>query len=67
MGAIVKTEELARQLGVTPETVRRWARRGLIPSMRVSPKVIRFDVDEVARVLRDRGQQETETGSRCPG
>ena len=67
MGAIVKTDELARQLGVTPETVRRWARRGLIPSMRVSPKVIRFDVDEVTRVLRDRGRKNTETGHRCPG
>ena len=54
MGEIVKTKELARRLDVKPATVRRWAQAGLIPVMRVSAKVIRFDVAEVMRALRER-------------
>lgn len=40
-------EELANRLRVRPDTVRNWARRGLIPAVRLSPKVIRFDLAAV--------------------
>jgi predicted site-specific integrase-resolvase len=55
MGEIVTTEDLAARLQVRPDTIRRWVGRGLIPVLRVSPKVIRFDLAEVLRVLRERG------------
>lgn len=50
------TKELSRRLGVQPRTIRRWARLGLIPNLRISPKVIRFSLEDVARVLRERGR-----------
>ncbi len=50
---LVTTRELAKRLCVTPETVRAWARRGLIPSIRVSPKVVRYDPGAVIRALRN--------------
>lgn len=43
--------ELAVRLRVSPDTVRAWARRGAIPSLRPSPKVIRFDLDAVLAAL----------------
>ncbi len=35
--------ELAKRLRVSPETVREWSRRGAIPALRLSRKVIRYD------------------------
>lgn len=44
-------EQLAERLRLTPETIRRWARGKRIPSVRITPKVIRFNWEEVARAL----------------
>jgi excisionase family DNA binding protein len=55
MTDLVTTGELARRLGVTPPTIRKWTRLGLIPVLRISPKVMRFDPTDVTRVLRERG------------
>ncbi len=44
-------KELAKQLHVSPDTVRVWARRGLIPTLRLSPKVVRFDPIAVYRAI----------------
>jgi excisionase family DNA binding protein len=57
MGELLKTEELAQRLQVKPDTIRRWVRRGLLPVMRISPKVFRFDLIEVLATLRDRGME----------
>ena len=54
---LLTTVELAEHLQVRPETVRGWARSSLIPVVRVTPKVIRYDLDAVIRALTDR--QET--------
>lgn len=51
---LVTADELAVRLRVRPDTVRRWARAGLIPSIRLSAKVRRFDPADVGRVLRER-------------
>jgi excisionase family DNA binding protein len=48
---LLTTRELAKRLGVTPETVRVWARRGAIPTLRLSPKVIRYNPDAVVAAL----------------
>ena len=41
---LLTAEELAERLKVQPETIRGWARRGLIPRIQFSPKVIRYDL-----------------------
>ena len=43
--------ELADQLQVKRRTVVGWVKAGLIPVIRPSQKIIRFDVDAVARAL----------------
>lgn len=49
--ALFTAQECARRLRVSPETVRAWERRGLIPSLRFSPKVIRYDLSKVFAAL----------------
>ncbi len=51
---LLTAEELAERLRVRPNTVKVWARRGLIPSVHVTPKVVRFDAAEVVRALREK-------------
>jgi predicted site-specific integrase-resolvase len=57
MGEILTAEELAARLKVRPATIREWGRDGRIPTVRITPKVIRYDVDAVMRSLQE--QQET--------
>ena len=49
---LLTTPELARLLKLQPETVRRLVRRGQIPSIRLSPKIVRYDADAVMRAMR---------------
>lgn len=51
---LITVEELAGRLCVTKATIRSWARRGMIPSLRVGSRPILFDPAEVDRVLRER-------------
>ena len=51
---LLTTRDLARRLQVTPETVRSWARRGLIPTLRVTPKVVRYNLAAVLAALAKR-------------
>ncbi len=48
---LLTSRELAKHLRVKPETVRDWARRGRIPVLRLSPKVIRYNADAVIAAL----------------
>jgi excisionase family DNA binding protein len=56
---LLTAEELAERLKIQPSTVRRWSRDGRIPTVRLSPKVVRYDYDAVVETLRreevDRG------------
>ena len=52
---LLTKEEVADLLDVRPRTVQVWARRGLIPTVRISAKVVRFDRDAVVAALRQRG------------
>lgn len=49
---IITANELAERLKVKPETIRIWAQKGLIPSIRITPKIIRFDLIAVLKALR---------------
>lgn len=46
MRNLLKTEELARELQITPETVRKLAKAGKLPSYRIG-SAYRFDLQEI--------------------
>lgn len=49
---ILTVDELAQFLRVQPDTIRSWARKGLIPSLRPNPRILRFEVRAVVKALR---------------
>ena len=51
---LVDSVGLANHFGVSVGTVRKWARDGVVPSFRVSRRVIRFRIREVESVLSGR-------------
>ena len=51
---LLTVTELADRLKVKPETIRGWATARLIPVIRVNPKVLRFDYEDVMAALRRR-------------
>lgn len=57
MEQLLTAEELGRRLRLGPDTVKLWARRGLIPSIRATSKTLRFDPSEVMRALRRRDEE----------
>lgn len=60
----LKADEIAQRLKVKPETVRAWARRRLIPAIRINCKTVRFDFDEVRRALIARNRLPSQKGAR---
>jgi excisionase family DNA binding protein len=48
---LVSARELAGLYGVTEETVRVWARAGVIPALHVGPRLLRFDPEAVRASL----------------
>lgn len=48
---LLTAEELADRLRIRPDTVRSWSRRGLIPKITLSRKVIRFDPVAVVEAM----------------
>lgn len=57
MATYLNANQLAARLGVTSQTVRGWARRGLIPSLRVSTRPVLFDPAAVDAALRQRSAE----------
>ncbi len=49
---LLTAEELASRLRVQTSTITEWARRGIVPAIRVTPKVIRFDYRAVLLAVR---------------
>ena len=63
---LLTTEELAERLTVSPRTVIEWAKTGMIPEVRLSRRVRRFDFAEVVAAVRERGRKEAEAAQQCP-
>lgn len=59
---LVTTRELATRLRVTPDTVLSWMRKGRIPAIRLSAKVILFDVKAVVAAVRPTPPKEVSRG-----
>ena len=57
--------ELGDILGVNLNTVLVWARKGIIPCLRLSRSVIRFDMKEVESALRERAAQSERECNKC--
>ena len=51
---LLTAEQLANRLGVKPRTVKQWHQTGLIPATRLTPKVIRYNLDDVVASLQER-------------
>ena len=54
---LITAAEIGERLRVQPATIRLWTLDGIIPAVRISGKVIRYDVTEVIAALRKRSQQ----------
>lgn len=51
---ILTAHELADRLDLKESTIRKWGKSGLIPWIKPTPKVIRFDVGDVVAALKQR-------------
>ena len=49
---LLNARELAQVLKVQPGTIRKWAREGRIPEVRISPKVRRFELKLVLQAIK---------------
>ena len=49
---IVTVRELSKRLQLKPETIRIWARKGVIPSLHPTPKTLRFEMDSVLAAMK---------------
>lgn len=50
---LLTASEMAKRVRVQAGTLREWSRRGLIPSVRISRKTVRFDPIAVLSALMD--------------
>jgi excisionase family DNA binding protein len=55
MDELLTAEDLAKRLRVSADTVRRWAREGRVPEVRLSRKVRRFRMADVAEAIESLG------------
>ena len=58
---LLTAKQLAIRLGVSPRTVNTWQCAGKIPVIRLTPKVLRYDLKKVVTALE---QRQEVTGAR---
>jgi excisionase family DNA binding protein len=61
-GPLLTARAVAELLGVAPETILRWARRGELPSFRLPSGAIRFDSERLTEWLAERETGNHEAG-----
>jgi excisionase family DNA binding protein len=57
MNGLVTAEQLAGELSLKPGTIKRWTQEGIIPCLRLSGKVVRYDLAEVEKALKKRAKE----------
>jgi hypothetical protein len=57
MASFVDAAVVGQHFNRKRETILAWAKRGLIPSYRLSKRIVLFDLAQVAAALRQQGQQ----------
>lgn len=67
MGGLITREQLAEELSLRPGTVKRWTQEGIIPCLRLSGKVVRYDPIEVEEALKERAIESRKETARCVG
>jgi excisionase family DNA binding protein len=60
MDDLLTADEIAKTLRVSADTVRRWAREGRIPEVKLSPKVRRYREADVMAALESPQSRERE-------
>lgn len=63
MSDLLTADELAKCLRLRPDTIRLWTRERMIPAIRVTAKVIRYDFAEVEQALRERSAERDREGT----
>ena len=48
---LLNPEELGQLLGLKKLTILKWHRQGKIPSIKIAPRVVRFDPDKVLEAI----------------
>jgi excisionase family DNA binding protein len=54
LDGLLTAEELAERLAVSPFTIVKWAKERRIPEIRPSPRIRRFDYNDVVQALKGR-------------
>jgi hypothetical protein len=54
------TAETAAALKVCSATLRRWTREGVVPSIRLGPRVIRYDLNAVIAAIASKHQEQND-------
>lgn len=57
MNELLTRKELATRLRLQPDTIRLWTRDGILPAIRITGKVIRYELAEVEQALRQRSDE----------
>ena len=45
--------ELAEEFGVVPHTIRNWEKRGILPRIEITSRMIRYRREDVDRLIQD--------------
>ncbi len=57
MTSYVNAESIGQKVGVKASTIKKWARGGLIPCLKLTGRVLRFDPEAVEQALAKRAAQ----------
>lgn len=57
MSDLLAAGETAAHLRLKAATIRLWTREGLVPAIKITGKVIRYDLDQVMEALRHHAQR----------
>ena len=57
MSSLVTAEQMGERLSLAAGTIKRWASEGIIPCLKLSGKIVRFDPEEVEKALKQKAMK----------